>query len=652
MVNILPVWEQGILGTGVRVRINDDGVSHEHSEFKGRFSESDSCSSFSSIDSNHGTAVASIVGGGANNGECSVGIAPEVSLSACNILDGGTEAYLAEKVDSFDISQNSIGVPTCGGRTRRQLQTGCPFTYEDAQKGNPCSACDFAVVFSKNPVCEAAIVSHCTTHYEQDGAACLQFLDLFLHEGSGKYKQLTDVAREAITTGILEGREGKGIVYVFASGDSFQSGEDTNFEGYTNSRFVITVGAVGKDGNHASYSTPGASLFVSAPGGDYENLSNHITADLQGGCRDAGVGTSLASPVVSGVVALMLEVNPELTWRDVQAILATTSRLMGPADTDETRITNAANFTHSNLYGFGVVDGSAAVEAAKTWELYSSEKMLFEESGILDIPLLDNSSAPVTSTITLEPSTDDFFVESVEVYIALKHFSRGDLEIILTSPQGTESILHPGQRPENTILNEDERWKLLTVRSWGESARGNWTLMLRDISAGDAMECADAPFNYAVNDFVLNCEYLEKIQFCANGAITPSSVNSDQSEFLRTAQNNGRKVVDACCACGGGVSTGDFESILTQWRLVAYGREFPSDLSSSGTDVKLLASSSAPNAKPLASSSRDILPTTPIPSVSTVEPEDKVTSDSGVSQWCRWASSIMPFSTLLLLLVI
>jgi hypothetical protein len=71
-------------------------------------------------------------------------------------------------------------------------------------------------------------------------------------------------------------------------------------------RLIISVGSVGKDGLHASYSTPGASLFITAPGGDHENASNHITANFGGGCRDAGVGTSFACPVVSGVVALIL----------------------------------------------------------------------------------------------------------------------------------------------------------------------------------------------------------------------------------------------------------------------------------------------------------------------------------------------------------
>jgi subtilisin-like proprotein convertase family protein len=115
--------------------------------------------------------------------------------------------------------------------------------------------------------------------------------------------------------------------------------------------------------------------------------------------------------------------------------------------------------------------------------------------------MLNDPSAPVKSTISLEPTTSyDFLVESVDAFIDLRHFSRGDMEIILTFPQGTESIFHPGRRrPENTLLDDDQRWNLLTVRSWGESARGNWTLVIRDISAGDfwnvQMRCASQPGN-------------------------------------------------------------------------------------------------------------------------------------------------------------
>ena len=140
------------------------------------------------------------------------------------------------------------------------------------------------------------------------------------------------------------------------------------------------VGSVGKDGIHASYSTPGANLLVSAPGGDTEGVSNHhITAITNSGCGSPGIGTSFACPVVSGVVALILEANPDLTWRDVQGIFVTTSQPVlnnGDSRDDTSGVVNGAGLWHSNLYGFGIVDAAAAVSAAESWELYGSEVML------------------------------------------------------------------------------------------------------------------------------------------------------------------------------------------------------------------------------------------------------------------------------------
>jgi hypothetical protein len=95
MINVEDVWRQGILGEGVRVRINDNGVEASHSEFAGRFDISTSCPVYEppldeigSSTESHGTSVAAIVGAAADNGECSVGIAPKVTLSSCYVFDG------------------------------------------------------------------------------------------------------------------------------------------------------------------------------------------------------------------------------------------------------------------------------------------------------------------------------------------------------------------------------------------------------------------------------------------------------------------------------------------------------------------------------------------------------------------------------------
>lgn len=61
-----------------------------------------------------------------------------------------------------------------------------------------------------------------------------------------------------------------------------------------------------------------------------------------------------------------------------------------------------------------------------------------------------------------------FVVESAVVYIKLQHPTRGDLRIHLLSPFGTESVLTRGDRPENQQLEEQEEWKLMSLRNWGE----------------------------------------------------------------------------------------------------------------------------------------------------------------------------------------
>src|SRR5690606_36746184 len=74
---------------------------------------------------------------------------------------------------------------------------------------------------------------------------------------------------------------------------------------------------------------------------------------------------SSAAPHVAGCIALMLEANPNRTWRDVQQILVETSTKNDPSDSGW--FTNAAGYHYNHNYGFGRINAAAAVEAARTW---------------------------------------------------------------------------------------------------------------------------------------------------------------------------------------------------------------------------------------------------------------------------------------------
>jgi subtilisin-like proprotein convertase family protein len=201
-------------------------------------------------------------------------------------------------------------------------------------------------------------------------------------------------------------------------------------------------------------------------------------------------GTSFATPVVTGVIALLLEINPDLGWRDVQAILALTARQTDPDD--ESWVTNGAGLHHSNKYGFGIINANSAVTMAENWVSYSPEVELTVQSGGIYLVIPDDPDQTVNSTLSIGEEQAGFAVESVVVFIGYQHVKRGNLKIVLTSPSGTASALHPSKRGEDTNLPEGTKWELMTVSNWGESPVGDWTLSITD----ERLDADSLSFNY------------------------------------------------------------------------------------------------------------------------------------------------------------
>lgn len=146
-------------------------------------------------------------------------------------------------------------------------------------------------------------------------------------------------------------------------------------------------------------------------------------------------GTSAAAPLVSGVIALVRGVNPELTWRDVKLILAESARqpigVAGFINGSRGYSDNTTNYTYSEDYGFGLVDAAAAVSLAKTWQLLPMEKQR----------LVKSSTSSSSSAIVESADTNISFIEYVQVVVKggqpITNF--GDLHLELTSPRGVNS---------------------------------------------------------------------------------------------------------------------------------------------------------------------------------------------------------------------
>eukprot|EP00900_Chrysochromulina_parva_P011860 jgi/Chrpa1/20675/Chrysochromulina_OHIO_Genome00026639-RA len=362
LINLHPVWAAGYTGAGVTINIVDDGPDQIHPAFSGKYDASGSCPFHTNGE--HGTTTAAIALAAAN-GQCSRGVAYGATLSECSPIalqlfsdeQLGINMLIMQSTPSMDrnhISSNSWGMQnTCralasSGRRKlrqRKLQ-GCPFAATAARGTSPCNAsqCAGASWTSPPSTCETVISAYCQNpfNYDADGE-CASWTHLWM---TCAYTHLPWELKRVLQRGVLEGRSGRGIVYVFSAGNENFRGQDVNMEMYKHSRFTITVGATDKLGLHAIYSTTGSSLFISAPGGDTTQHShNWYVAKAGGGCAEKGHGTSYSCPVVSGVVALMLEANPLLGWRDVQGILAATTSRNDP--TSPLWTTNAAGFIHN-----------------------------------------------------------------------------------------------------------------------------------------------------------------------------------------------------------------------------------------------------------------------------------------------------------------
>ncbi|MEM8637664.1 MAG: S8 family serine peptidase [Cyanobacteria bacterium P01_G01_bin.54] len=318
---------------------------------------------------------------------------------------------------------------------------------------------------------------------------------------SNFFSTLTDAQGDPTSEWAIENNaEDNNSIYVFSAGNSNEIGGRVDYNAFASSRHTIAVGALTRDNQTAPYSSPGSSLFISAYSSDQlppdgiddiattSIAKDPLTGEILPSYTNRFGGTSAAAPFVSGVIALMLEARPELTWRDVQHILAQTA--------DRTHLTaedwtpERGGVSHSHQYGFGRIDPLKAVQRAKTWDLLAPEVQVLSPMETVSTVIEDYSdthgASPLTSTITI---AEDIIVESVEVVFHGDHHYRGDLKIVLTSPSGVQqdfvSVLSERHgrngRPESSYRTSDHNWTFTSLRHWGESAQGDWTLEVVDL---------------------------------------------------------------------------------------------------------------------------------------------------------------------------
>ncbi|WP_226580417.1 S8 family serine peptidase [Acuticoccus sediminis] len=323
---------------------------------------------------------------------------------------------------------------------------------------------------------------------------------------------------------VAEGRDGLGGIIVKSAGNGRGSLDNTAGSWTTASWGTIAVAAVERDGRVSSYSTEGASVLVSAFGGPVPG--DVVTTDRTGhlGYNRATVGdevtsgfngTSAAAPMVSGVAALMLEANPDLGYRDVQTILAATAVHTGADSFDGSGLTgaeryqwdwngadgwNGGGFHFSEDYGFGLVDALAAVRLAESWTGTGT----WESRALVEGVAANEGSVAITDLATVTMTFDvaeTIAVERVAIDLGLSHTWLSDLEIQLTSPDGTVSELMRDNFGSADATDYGARDLTLASNAFlGELSAGTWTLTITDDYLGDSGTASNAALSIVGHD--------------------------------------------------------------------------------------------------------------------------------------------------------
>lgn len=439
-IDVSPPWAAGLRGEGVKIAVVDEGVDLAHEDLRQNVLTGLSHDYLGASPvrlAEHGTCVAGLVAARDGNGKGVRGVAPRAGVMSFNLL------LSLSSLNEYD------------AMTRHQ---------------------DLVAV-SNNSWGDAWDNSGLLTHPDP------QWL-------------------RGVREGATQGRGGKGVVYFWASGnggDPSETGalDDSNFDGQANSRFVLAVGGVGKDGKKATYAEGGANVLVVAPteGDDGQAL---VTTDLTGraGYNPGGEttdlldgnytktmnGTSGSTPVAAGVGALVLQARPELSYRDVRRVLARSARKADPGSPGWS--TNGAGLPVHHGYGFGVVDANAAVALARTIEPVGPE-LSHVASATPAAAIPDGDLAGLASSLTVSGSGISR-VEVVEVEVSITHLRTADLELVLEKSGGATDVLYPFHACADletgaaTDCSPIDGFVFSSVRHLDEPADGTWTLRVKD----------------------------------------------------------------------------------------------------------------------------------------------------------------------------
>ncbi|MBM7770753.1 subtilisin family serine protease [Actinokineospora baliensis] len=412
----------------VTVGVLDTGVDDQHYDLKANFDASKSAScAYGKLDTRvgswrpegtHGTHVAGTIAA-AKNGKGMVGVAPSVKIASVRIAETPSGLFFAE---------NTICAFVFSGDQGFKITNNSYYT-------------DPWLFNCPNNVDQAAIlegVKRATAYAEGKGvlnvvAAGNENINLANKTTDTSSPNDSTPASRPVTTACLAvPNELPGMVTVSSINSS---NVKSSFSNFGTDKIAVTA--------------PGDNVYSTLPGGTYGNSS----------------GTSMATPHVAGVAALMLSVNPSLTPAQVRARLA--------AEADDLACSDsrcAGTTAKNNFYGEGRVDAKDAVGG-------TTPGTTFENPTDVQIP---DAGAAVSSPITVTGIPGNA-PATLKVDVNVVHTYRGDVVVDLVAPDGSTYRL----KGASTNDSADNIVATYTVNASTEVANGTWNLKVQDLYRSD-----------------------------------------------------------------------------------------------------------------------------------------------------------------------
>ncbi|NXW38247.1 NEC1 convertase, partial [Phaetusa simplex] len=430
-LHVIPVWQKGITGKGVVITVLDDGLEWNHTDIHTNY---DPQASYDFNDNDHDPFPRYDP---TNENKHGTRCAGEIAMQANNRKCGVGVAYnskvggirMLDGIVTDAIEASSIGF-------------------------NPEHVDIYSASWGPN----------------DDGKTV---------EGPGR------LAQKAFEYGIKQGRNGKGSIFVWASGNGGRQGDNCDCDGYTDSIYTISISSASQQGLSPWYAEKCSSTLATAySSGDYTD--QRIVGcfyQIQNKHRNVLYMQITNSPET--INQEYFPNSPNLTWRDMQHLVVWTSEY-DPLAGNPGWKKNGAGLMVNSRFGFGLLNANALVDLAdpKKWKGVPEKRECIVKDKSFEPRLLRANEEVIIEIPTKACEGQENSIaslEHVQLEATIEYSRRGDLHVTLVSPSGTSTVLL-AERERDKSPNGFKNWDFMSVHTWGENPTGTWVLRITDVS--------------------------------------------------------------------------------------------------------------------------------------------------------------------------